>query len=351
MTRSRTVPWKVSKTAASGGVLPGTRKIAIRAGVPGRATLAPRVVTTAHMTGDPRLDRARGALLGTFVGDALGMPYEGAPPTAVPEHLEMLDARLGRGTYTDDTQMAIALAESLLEVDGIDEEHIGRAFLAAYDPKRGYGSGTRAVLNLIAQGVAAVDAAARVFDGLGSLGNGAAMRVAPIAVRYAFDEQALLDAARRSARVTHAHPVGVDATVVQAAAVGAALRGADPLEAARAATATPQLRERLAHAVALLTERPAPGEVATALGNSPTATESVPTAIYAATAHARFEYAVSFAVRCAGDSDTIGAMAGAIAGARDGASAIPVRWRDSLEDGPKGRSHVERLAELLADRR
>jgi poly(ADP-ribose) glycohydrolase ARH3 len=300
---------------------------------------------------DDRLDRARGALLGTFVGDALGMPFEGAPPTEVPEQLEMLDARLGRGTYTDDTQMTIALAESLLEADGVDEQHIGRAFLAAYDPRRGYGSGTRAVMTLIAQGVAAVEAAGRVFDGHGSLGNGAAMRVAPIAVRYAQDQQALFDAARRSARVTHGHPVGVDAAVVQAAAVGAALGGADPLEAARAAAATTQLRERLAHAAALLTERLAPGEVATALGNRPTATESVPTAIYAAAAHARFEDAVGFAVRCGGDADTIGAMAGAIAGARDGASAIPVRWRDSLEDGPKGRSHVELLAELLADRR
>jgi poly(ADP-ribose) glycohydrolase ARH3 len=91
------------------------------------------------MTSDARLDRARGALLGTFVGDALGMPFEGAPPASIPERLEMLDARLGRGTYTDDTQLAIALAESLLECDGIDEEHIGRAFLAAFDPQRGYG--------------------------------------------------------------------------------------------------------------------------------------------------------------------------------------------------------------------
>lgn len=88
------------------------------------------------MTTDPRLDRARGALLGTFVGDALGMPFEGAPPTEIPDRLDMLDARLGRGTYTDDTQIAIALAESLIECDGVNEEHIGRAFLAAYDPQR-----------------------------------------------------------------------------------------------------------------------------------------------------------------------------------------------------------------------
>lgn len=300
------------------------------------------------MTGRLQLDRARGVLLGTFVGDALGMPFEGAPPAAISERVDMVDARLGRGTYTDDTQMAIALAESLLECGGVDEEHLGRAFLAAYDPRRGYGSGTRAVLTLISEGVAAVDAAARVFDGQGSLGNGAAMRVAPVAVLYADDPQGLVDAARRSARVTHAHPVGIDAAVAQAAAAGASLRGEDPLAAARAVAATPQLREGLTNAARLLAEHPTPEAVAEVLGNSSTGHESVPAAIYAATAHASFEAAVTFAVRSGGDADTIGAMAGAIAGARHGATAIPDRWLDALEDGAKGRTHVKRLADRLA---
>jgi poly(ADP-ribose) glycohydrolase ARH3 len=303
------------------------------------------------MTGDSRLDRAQGALLGTFVGDALGMPFEGVSPAEIPEQLEMLDARLGRGTYTDDTQMAIALAESLLDCDGVDEEHIGRAFLEAYDPGRGYGSGTRAVLTLISQGVAATEAADEVFAQHGSLGNGAAMRIAPIAVLYADKHTALLEAARRSARVTHAHPVAIDAAVVQAAAIHAALHDADPLAAAQAAAVTSPLRDGLTNAARLLAERPQPAAVTAALGNGAAANESVPAAIYAAAAYARFEDAVSFAVRCGGDADTIGAMAGAIAGARGGASSIPVRWRDQLDDGPKGRSHVEDLAELLADRR
>jgi poly(ADP-ribose) glycohydrolase ARH3 len=92
------------------------------------------------------VDGARGALLGTFTGDALGMKFEGAPSAAIPERLDMLDAPLGRGTYTDDTQMTIALAESLLEHGGVDEEALGRAFADAHDPRRGYGSGTTEVL-------------------------------------------------------------------------------------------------------------------------------------------------------------------------------------------------------------
>lgn len=301
------------------------------------------------MKTDRRLDRGRGALLGTFTGDALGMPFEGTPPAAVPKRVEMVDARLGRGTYTDDTQMAIALAESLVDRGGVDVEHLGWAFLEAYDPRRGYGVGTRAVLRLISAGVTATDAALRAFGGRGSLGNGAAMRVAPVAVRFADDHEALLDSARRSARVTHAHPVGIDAAVAQAAAIGAALQGEDPLASARAAATTSELRGGLATAADLLAEpSPSPEAVAAALGNGATGHESVPAAVYAAAAHGGFEEAVSFAVRCGGDTDTIGAMAGAIAGARDGVAAIPARWLDALEDGHKGRSHVESLAEQLA---
>jgi poly(ADP-ribose) glycohydrolase ARH3 len=297
--------------------------------------------------GDREIDRARGALLGTFVGDALGMPFEGEPPAAIPARLEMVEARLGRGTYTDDTQMAIALAESLLACGGVEDEHLAHAFLEAFDPRRGYGRGTRTVLGLIADGVPVGEAAERAFAPGGSLGNGAAMRVAPVAVRYVRDGDALLDAARRSARVTHAHEVAVDAAAAQAVAVAAALRGEDVLDAARAAAATDELRRGL-DAARLLTERPAPEAVAAALGNGFTAHESIPAAIYAAAAHDDFEEAVSFAVRCGGDTDTIGAMAGAIAGAREGADAIPARWLDALEDGEKGRTHVTALAEKLA---
>ena len=77
------------------------------------------------------------------------MPWGGAPPGGIPEVLEMEDARLGAGTYTDDTEMMIALAESLLRCgDAVDEEDLARTFLAAYDPRRGYGAGTTQILEL-----------------------------------------------------------------------------------------------------------------------------------------------------------------------------------------------------------
>jgi poly(ADP-ribose) glycohydrolase ARH3 len=275
------------------------------------------------------------------------MPFEGAEPVEVPERLEMLDARLGRGTYTDDTQMAIALAESLLDRGGVDARALGRAFADAHDPRRGYGSGTTEVLRLVRSGVHPHDAA-RTARGAGkSAGNGAAMRVAPVAVRYADDSAALTRVARASALVTHAHPLAADAAVAQAAAVGAALNGEMPLEAALAVATTPELEAGLSAATRLLDSRPEPAELAAALGNRPTGHESVPAAIYSAAAHDSVEDAITFAVRCGGDTDTIGAMAGAIAGAQTGALAIPDRWLDALEQGPKGRSHIESLADRL----
>ena len=149
--------------------------------------------------------------------------------------------------------------------------------------------------------------------------------------------------------MTHAHPLGVDACVVQAAAVGAAVRGDEVLSAARSVAATEGLAEGLGQVAGLLEGSPvSPPEAAAALGSSSAGPESVPLAVYAALARRSFPQAVAFAVRCGGDTDTVAAMAGAIAGGRDGAEAIPARWLDALEAGPRGRDHVEELAAALA---
>lgn len=295
-------------------------------------------------------DRATGALLGTFAGDALGMPWEGAPPDAIPAVLDMEPARLGAGTYTDDTEMAIALAESLVRRDGVDAEDLARAFLAAYDPRRGYGGGTTQVLSLWREGVAVTQAAQRVFDGQGSLGNGAAMRVAPVAVRFHADAGVVSAQARRSAQVTHAHPVGIDGAAAQAAAIAAALYGDDPLAAALVAARTQEVRDALGE-LATRTEGALEPHLLGDGGGVPSrADRSVAAAVVAGARAGSFEAAVTVAVRAGGDADTTGAMAGAIAGARFGAASIPTRWLAVLEDGERGRSHVETLAVRLAER-
>lgn len=304
--------------------------------------------TLSDRTTHRRLDSARGALLGTFVGDALGMPYEGLPPNEIPDTVEMTAGRLGLGTYTDDTQMMIALAEAVIEDAPLDPERLARRFLDRFDPARGYGRGTTRVVELWRAGVPVAVASRQAYDTQGSFGNGAAMRVAPIGVRYADDPPQLYSQAAVSAKVTHAHPIGIDAAVVQAASVGAAVAGRDILDAAVEAATTGEMRRGVAAVGDLLDQRRAsPGEVAGKLGSTAAGHRSVPTALYCALAHDTFEASVSVAVRCGGDTDTVAAMAGAIAGARHGAGSCPARWVNELEDGPLGRSHVEDLARRL----
>jgi len=277
------------------------------------------------------------------------MPYEGLSAAAVPSRLEMVEARRGRGTYTDDTEMMIVLAESLLEHGSVTEERLAQAFLERCNPSRGYGAGTLEVLALWRAGVPVEAAAGRLFGGEGSLGNGAAMRIAPIAVMFADSPDELRAQAERSARLTHAHPLAVDAATVQAAAVAAALRGEDILATARAAAEHAVVRRQLDRAAALLDSELEPAEVGELLGNSAIGYESVPTAIFAAASQGSFEQVVSFAVRCGGDTDTLGAMAGALGGAAFGSTSIPARWLDELENGARGRRYVERLAGAMAE--
>jgi len=140
------------------------------------------------------------------------------------------------------------------------------------------------------------------------------------------------------------------AAVVLAAAVAAAMRGDDVLASASATAATPAMQAALGAARRLLLQSPSPASVGRQLGNSSAGPGSVPAAIYAAAASESFSAAVSFAVRCGGDTDTIAAMAGAIAGARDGVAAIPSGWVDALENGERGRDHVLALADGLWER-
>lgn len=297
------------------------------------------------------VSRARGALLGVLVGDALGMPFEGVARQDIAGEIELREGRLPAGSYTDDTEMTIVLAESLLRCDVVDEDDLGAAFVAAHDQRRGYGSGTLRVLALIAEGLSGPAAARRIFEGRGSMGNGAAMRVAPVAVRF-YDDAVLCDAqARRSAAVTHGHPAGIDAAAAQAAAVAAAIDGSDPLAAAERAASTHELREALSAvsrtcATSLTPESLALGQE----GIPPTGPPSVAAAVVAGAWAASFGDAVTLAVRAGGDTDTVAAMAGAIAGARFGADAIPSAWLDTVENGERGRDHLDGLARRLIAR-
>ena len=175
------------------------------------------------------------------------------------------------------------------------------------------------------------------------------MRIAPVAVGFRGDHERVCVEAAASARVTHAHPVGVDGAVVQAAAIAAALRNEDILSVARATAQTAELRRTLEAVEELLAVDPARAQPHARLRSSSDAAESVAAGLYSALAHDRFETALQFAVHLGGDTDTVAAMAGALVGARDGYQSIPTRWLEALEDGERGRSYIEALITPLCD--
>jgi poly(ADP-ribose) glycohydrolase ARH3 len=291
-------------------------------------------------------DRFRGVVVGTAVGDAVGRPAEGRRNPDLVRLLSYVD-QAEFLPYTDDTVMTIELAESLLACGGFDGADMARRFALAWkaEPWRGYGSNVPKVFRAVLRGEPWAEAAARQFDGGGSFGNGAAMRVAPVALWAYPDLEETVRLADLTARVTHTHPVGVEGAVIQAVTVHHALREGFHADRVLAdldrLVTTDRFRRKLERLPDCL-ERNDDVYAKTNLGNWVAADDSVVTALYAFLGASDFEDAVLRAVRLGGDADTIGAMAGAAAGARWGYEAIP--WRHKLE----GHDRLVALADRLA---
>ena len=305
-----------------------------------------------------------GALLGTFTGDALGMPVEGYDIEMIISAYEqvdtMLEARKGRGTYTDDTQMMIGIAEALSKCGEFQGAETARCFVKNFEPDRGYGRGALEVIYRLSQGVPWNKAGERMFGG-GSFGNGSAMRIAPIGVFFSADRAALIQAAMDSARITHTHPLGKGGAVIQALAVSLAFESDPDLpldKAAFLATLKEHIepewdayRHKLVHVQELFNSEFDPYEAVRLLGNDVTCQGSVPLAIYCFLHHPDdFRDAAVTAVNMGGDTDTIGAMTGAISGARLGWETIPPDWLNALENGDAGRDYVAQLGRDLYEK-
>lgn len=293
-----------------------------------------------------------GCLVGSAIGDAIGeMAF------SFPEREALLGA-LGNApelSYTDDTAMALALGESLLVVGDVDEQHLGETFRRHYrqEPWRGYGPGPPTIFAAVEQEGFSYREAAHHLYGNGSLGNGAAMRIAPLGLFF-HRRANLVEKARLSATVTHVHPIGMDGAAIQALAVAQALSlnpGKAPdfrifLQQIMPPGLAPELREKLKTVEALLARKVSAQEAARILGCSVRVDESLPFALYAFLRHpCYFEDCLWCAILNGGDRDTVGAMAGAVCGAFLGVEAIPAPWRGKLEN----RARLENLAlDLLA---
>jgi poly(ADP-ribose) glycohydrolase ARH3 len=311
--------------------------------------------------------RFRGTLVGAAVGDALGARFEGAN-RVYPEDLVAIRTRLERERpirlrWTDDTAMTIGLAESLIERRGFDGAHVAAVFARhhAAEPWRGYGAGPPRIFAMLERGVPWDEAAASMYGGSGSFGNGAAMRVSPAGLFAHRDLEEVAEVARGSAVVTHTHPLGVEGAVLQAVAVALLVRRpeGEPLDPVGFTAALvphvrePEFEERLEAIPELLADGSGGEveEVVRRLGNGIEAHRSVPTALLAFLRHpTSFVDAALAAIGFGGDADTIGSMAGALAGAHLGWEAIPEVWREGVEAAERLVELADGLLEASAER-
>jgi len=288
----------------------------------------------------PSEDHYCGALLGLALGDALGASHEGGPLARLLWRF-IGSTKGGLRRFTDDTQMSLDLAESLLSCGDVDQDDLATRFSRSYRWDRGYGPGAAKVLKRIRSGKGWREASRSVYPN-GSFGNGGAMRAPVVGLFFRRFPDHLASAARRSAEVTHAHPLGMEGAALIAEATAAALDGADGrgiLERAASAASSAEYVDVLALARAWLDSRTTSSarDVRVRLGTGITAPRSCVTALYLA---GRFlqdplEALLRFVADAGGDVDTVGAMAGAIWGARNGYASLPSSVVRTIEDAAR----------------
>lgn len=299
-------------------------------------------------TSDPAIrDRAVGALVGLAVGDAIGTTLEFKPRDSYPPLTDMIGGGpfdLEPGQWTDDTAMALALADSLITCGSLDEHDLMTRFLAWFEDGDYSSTGTcfdiggttrQALLRFKRSG----NPIAGSTDPM-SAGNGSLMRLAPIAIRYRNDRETLRDAASRQSATTHGAPEAVDACIAFAERLADAIEGRP-----RSDVLTKRLSE-LAPRIAAIEAGSWRGKHREQIRSSGYVVHSLEAALWAVGRTSSFEDAVLLAANLGDDADTVAAIAGQLAGAIYGLSAIPRLWVERL-------ALQERIFEMagpLADR-
>ena len=273
-------------------------------------------------------DRLRGVAVGAAIGDALGMPLEFGPAIP-PDRLvrTMQPGRLPAGAFTDDTEMALALADSLLEHAPLDADSLARHFVAWYRTgPSDVGIQTSDALGRIARGSpwqTAVDAVQRSKPD--AAGNGSVMRCWPVALAHWDDLEHLLVDSRLQSLVTHPHPECVAASAFVNATIHHLVHGVEAHAAVGQAIDQVEMPPALRQAIEAASAKRR-GE----LPNSGWVRHTVESAIWGLLTTSSFEEAVVQVVNLGNDADTAGAVAGALAGAAYGLEAIPAVWRAAL---------------------
>jgi ADP-ribosylglycohydrolase len=287
-----------------------------------------------------RLRRALISLEGLAIGDALGEMLSYRHRQAPRIIAEGLPA--GPWFRTDDSEMAISIVEVLQLYGYIHQAALSRRFAWRFErePERGYGRGTRVQLAEILRGEDWQKLAADAFGGRGSLGNGGAMRVAPLGAFFSNDLERAAAEAELSARVTHTHPEAVAGTIAVAIAAAAASQPAPAparlFETVLQFTPGSKVRDAIQRASTIPPTADLEA-VAHSLGNGSqvTAQDTVPFTIWSAAHHLHnFVSALAQTIQVGGDCDTNSAIVCGIVVCATGLDGIPAGWRTSKEPLP-----------------
>ncbi|HZD78093.1 MAG TPA: ADP-ribosylglycohydrolase family protein, partial [Acidobacteriaceae bacterium] len=207
------------------------------------------------------MTRALESLAGLSCGDAFGECFFDAK-NRTPEARAARVLPAGPWRFTDDTAMAISICACLERFGGMEPEWLAESFARHYDAERGYSHAMHALLTrLVAIGAENwFEEAQGLFDGVGSFGNGAAMRVTPVGAYFAHDLNLVVEHATLSAIATHCHPEGIAGAVAVAVAAAVASRDRESprpmdakafLKAVRADTPESAVRDGIDRALAL----------------------------------------------------------------------------------------------------
>jgi ADP-ribosyl-[dinitrogen reductase] hydrolase len=291
-------------------------------------------------------DRYRGALLGLAVGNTLGLPAESWPSAEIrgsyPNGIREIDPTERKLPWDDDLAQAVILAEAIIEHDTFRVDDLAeRLVVWGRTNGRGMGGQTFHVIEALREGVSPEAAARLVWERHGGspAGNGAVMRCAPAALRWPRDKGRLLTETARSASFSHHDPRCTWSSYAINLAVADALNGrvasiADLAEELQRAEADPHtlhaVRDVAGHDLAHLKLD------GSAIGFTLKAMQA---GLWCLENSESFEESIVAVINAGGDTDTNGAVAGAILGALCGAGAIPSRWLENIHE-------VDRLTSL-----
>jgi len=295
---------------------------------------------------DP-IERAQTSLEGLSVGDAFGETFF-VNPDVVEGLIEERALATRTWTYTDDTLMAMSIFSVLRQHGDIDQPTLARSFAERYDRTRGYGPAMHRLLWEIKSGEDWAERAQSLFEGQGSFGNGAAMRVAPIGAFFTDDINAVVEQAAKSSVITHTHDEAIAGAIAVAVAVACACE-------LRTSVITPGRSEFLDLVLPHVPESEVRSKIRQArdmsdnasvqfavavLGNGVkvSAQDTVPFALWCAAKHlSNYEEALWLTVSGLGDRDTTCAIVGGIVASYTGTGGIPQEWlksRERLPDWP-----------------